>query len=361
MAIPPKLPELSDNTSVDNHHGGIAPTGKKIFFWIILAVLSVIFAEVTCYSSPYPFFDKWGLLVVLPLYGLHTLFLAGLILKNKSISLPILLLAGVLFGLYEAPITKVLWDPTWGGKETMIAGIAGLQTGVLTLFWHPWFAFILPLMVAELIFTSTDEILNTLPAFFQRWVKRPSGKIFSIILLAFFCGVNQGANTISIQSTLISTFEALGVFLLFALIWRIVSKNVRWRLRDLLPQGRELLIVGILLAALYGISLPLVRPEALPKNIYPYITIGAIYAFSIILLIRNVAKATNSDDSLHRVPQRFPWLLLLVFVSTYLLSSIFIFNTKPAANLVIIAAWGMGIIISIWVILHSLLSKKNHQ
>ncbi|PKN89770.1 MAG: hypothetical protein CVU45_05965, partial [Chloroflexi bacterium HGW-Chloroflexi-7] len=190
MAIPPKLPALSDNTSVDKHHGGIAPTGKKIFFWILLAVLSVIFAEVTCYSSPYPFFDKWGLLVVLPLYGLHTLFLAGLILKNKSISLPILLLAGVLFGLYEAPITKVLWDPTWGGKETMIAGIAGLQTGVLTLFWHPWFAFILPLMVAELIFTSTDEILNTLPAFFQRWVKRPSGKIISIILLAFFCGVN---------------------------------------------------------------------------------------------------------------------------------------------------------------------------
>ncbi|PKN83899.1 MAG: hypothetical protein CVU45_09240 [Chloroflexi bacterium HGW-Chloroflexi-7] len=180
-------------------------------------------------------------------------------------------------------------------------------------------------------------------------------------MLAFFCGVNQGANTISIQSTLISTVEALAVFLLFALIWRIISKNVRWRLRDLLPQGRELLIVGLLLAALYGISLPLIRPEALPKYLYPYITIGAIYAFSIILLIRNVAKATLSDDSLHRVPQRFPWLLLLVFVGTYLLSSLLIFNTKPAANLIILAAWGMGIIISIWVILHSLLSKKNHQ
>ncbi|MRR29815.1 hypothetical protein EG834_05730, partial [bacterium] len=302
MATPPKLPELSVTTPVVEIRGGSIETHKKIFFWIMLAVLSVIFAEVTCYSSPYPFFDKWGLLVVLPLYGLHTLFLSGLVFKRKSITLPILLLAGLLFGLYEAPITKVLWDPTWGGKETIFAGVAWLQTGVLTLFWHPWFAFILPLMTAELIFTSTDEVLSSLPGLIRNKAKRPTGKIVLVALLGFFCGINQGANTISIQSTLISTIESLGVFLVFALIWRLVSRNVRWRMRDLLPQGKELMVVGLLLALLYGISLPLIRPEALPKTWIPYMVIGMMYVVSITLLIRSLAKSHPAEEIAQRVP-----------------------------------------------------------
>ncbi len=359
MVTPPKLPEISVTTPVVEIRGGSVETRKKIVFWIILAVLSVIFAEVTCYSSPYPFFDKWGLTVVLPLYGLHCLFLSGLIFKKKAVTLPILLLAGLLFGLYEAPITKVLWDPTWGGKETMLGGVAWLQTGVLTLFWHPWFAFILPLMTAELIFTSTDEVMNTLPGFLKNKAKRSAGRVVLVALLACFCGVSQGANTISIQSTLISTVESLGVFLTFALVWKLISRNVRWRLRDLLPQGKELLVIGLLLALLYGISLPLIRPEALPKTLIPFIIIGIMYTTTILLLIRNLAQSKPFETLTQRVPQRFPWVMLAVFVIFYLASALLIFNTKPAAYLLIIAVWVLGITASLWTILRAFFHKKS--
>ena len=60
------------------------PLGRKLVFWLLLGVLSVIFAEVTCASSPYPFFDTWGLLVVTPLYTLHTLFWPGSSTKRKK-------------------------------------------------------------------------------------------------------------------------------------------------------------------------------------------------------------------------------------------------------------------------------------
>jgi len=79
---------------------------------------------------PVAFFNAWGILVVFPLYTLHTLVLAFLFFRRKQISLPVLFLAGMLFGLYEAYITKVLWNPTWGDAHIMVAGLAVVQTAV---------------------------------------------------------------------------------------------------------------------------------------------------------------------------------------------------------------------------------------
>src|SRR5689334_7015492 len=86
----------------------------KIIFWILLGVLSVIFAEVVSYSSPSPFFDAWVMLFTYPLYTLQTLVLASLIFRKHRVSWHILFLAGAIFGMYEAYVTKVLWNPTWG-------------------------------------------------------------------------------------------------------------------------------------------------------------------------------------------------------------------------------------------------------
>ena len=85
----------------------------RLLFWLILGAFSVFFAEVTAGSSPFPWIDAWGLFVVLPLYGLHVLFLAWIVVpRARRISLPTLFVAGALFGMYEAYITKVLFDPS---------------------------------------------------------------------------------------------------------------------------------------------------------------------------------------------------------------------------------------------------------
>ncbi|MBA4385203.1 MAG: hypothetical protein C0410_10750 [Anaerolinea sp.] len=353
MAIPPKLPEHSVNSPVMFNNGGIVPTRKKIFFWIILAVLSVIFAEVTCFSSPYPFFDGWGLMVVLPLYGLHILFLAGVIFRNKSISLPILLLAGLLFGLYEAPITKVLWDPTWGGKETMFAGIAWLQTSVLTLFWHPWFAFILPLLFGESLFSSTQEVFSVL--------SKPVRKILGLVLLALFCGINQGANSPSVPSTLISTAQALGVFLSFSLLCKLILKHTRYRLRDLLPKGKELIVLGVLLLIFYIAAGFLIRPEAFPHGLGPYLTILGIYLTTGILLWFNLKKSNPLEPVTQTIPSQFPWPGILLFVLVFIASSILFSFFKSTASMLILITWVLGILIGLGIVINSIfISIRSH-
>jgi len=86
----------------------------NILFWVLWGAISVILTEVVSFSSPFPFFTLWGVLVVFPLYTLHVLVLSWLIFRPKRLNLNILFLAGALLGMCEAYVTKVLWKPTWG-------------------------------------------------------------------------------------------------------------------------------------------------------------------------------------------------------------------------------------------------------
>jgi len=63
---------------------GAASRRRKWFFWIILGALSTFFAEVTAGSTPLPFFSPAGLLLVFPLYFLHTLFFFCVVWCGRS-------------------------------------------------------------------------------------------------------------------------------------------------------------------------------------------------------------------------------------------------------------------------------------
>jgi hypothetical protein len=89
------------------------PLRVRLVFWALMGALSVVFAEVVACSTPFPFIHPWGVLVVVPLYSLHTLVLAPLVFRRRMVRLTSLWLAGAIFGLYEAYVTKVLWHPGW--------------------------------------------------------------------------------------------------------------------------------------------------------------------------------------------------------------------------------------------------------
>jgi len=340
--IPPPMPLKQDPFPAQAAGRERIPLGKKLVFWLLLGILSVIFAEVTCASSPYPFFDKWGLFVVTPLYTLHLLFLSGLIYQKKKVTLPALILTGVLFGLYEALITKVLWDPTWGDKSSMLGGVAWEQTGVLVFLWHPWFAFILPLAIGERLFTSSGEVLEVFPAFLKR-----KGGLVSLILLGAFFGMTQGANSISFDATLLSTAEALGVFLAFSLLWKWINKGKSVYLRDLLPRGKNLVVIGLLLAILYGLTTFLVRNEALPRTIGPYLIIGSFYLIAIVLLVANLKKADIAEPMPRLQIGRFPWARIGIFVLAFLVSVVLFSWIKPITGVLIIILWVLGILFTL--------------
>ena len=103
------------------------PKKHQWLFWVILAAFSTFFAEVFSGSDMFPFFNAWGILVVVPLYGLHIILLASLVYRAEKPRFSSLVYAGMLFGLYEAYLTKVLWAPPWG-DPIIIAGFAPVET-----------------------------------------------------------------------------------------------------------------------------------------------------------------------------------------------------------------------------------------
>ncbi len=96
----------------------------KIFFWLILSAWSLFFAEVLSGSALFPFFDPWSLGIALPLYGLQVILLLTLIYRFGRPRFSLLVFAGMLLGLYEAWITKVLWQPPWGAALGLAGGVA---------------------------------------------------------------------------------------------------------------------------------------------------------------------------------------------------------------------------------------------
>ena len=106
-------------------------------------MISVVFVEVPAGSTMFPFFTVWGLLVVLPLYLLHSVFLAAVVFRFGRPRFWTLYAAGVLYGMYEAYITKVLWTSFRPeGPFVTLGGIAVFETILLVLYLHPLLAFV---------------------------------------------------------------------------------------------------------------------------------------------------------------------------------------------------------------------------
>jgi len=138
--------------------------GRKTAFWILIGIFSVMFVEVPACSTMFPFWTIWGVLVVIPLYLLHSVFLATVVFRFGRPRFWPLYAAGMLYGMYEAYITKVLWTSFRAeGPFYRFAGIALFETILLVFFLHAILAFVVPLLFTELLCTSSREIEQGLP------------------------------------------------------------------------------------------------------------------------------------------------------------------------------------------------------
>ena len=99
---------------------------KKLYSILLLGTLSMFFGEVFAGSSQTWFVHGWSLLVTFPLYLSHTLFFLILSFRFGKTSLRQLYFFGVLFGLYEAFITKVLWAGYMGETGPNMGTILGV-------------------------------------------------------------------------------------------------------------------------------------------------------------------------------------------------------------------------------------------
>ncbi len=284
---------------------------RKVAFWILIGMFSVMFVEVPVGSTMFPFFTIWGMLVVLPLYLLHSVFLVAVVFRFGRPNFWTLYSAGTLYGMYEAYITKVLWTsfrpegPVWS-----VGGIALIETIVLVLFLHPLLAFVVPMFFTEVLCTSSSEIAQGLPA----RVRASIGKhpVRWIGLLMAFLGLMQFINSPSVLQSFISGAGNC-VVLGLALRWWRKSGGAAWSLRELLPGAKGLRIFGAVLLGWYVLAGFAINRQSIPGILHGQLTIWLIYAGLLLIFVRCLrasrpASLASAEAGVSPgAPFRFSW------------------------------------------------------
>jgi len=264
------------------------PLRTKLIFWLLLGFLSVAIAEVSVASAPLAFINPVETVFLTLFYGSHLLVFAWLIFRKGWPSLTALWLGGVLFGLYEFYITKVMFTPPWGDSIRM-AHVDVLSIIVLALFWHPFMAFIYPLAIGETLGTRTRWVTGRLPEWFTGARRRTV--IAALVLAALLHGMMTGDAGIA----LVSTASALIAVYLVAGWWRRNERSRHWDLRSLLPNDRQGKVVAAVLLLQYAIFVPLWNTDRLPPAL-GHIVALLLYAGFFLLLFDAVAR-TSSDSA----------------------------------------------------------------
>ena len=257
----------------------------KVAFWLLLGVSSAAVAEVVSGSAPFVLLTPWGLLVTLPVYLLHAIFLAGVVYRYAgALRLEPIYLAGTLFGLYEAYLTKVLWTPTWEPIPIRVGGVHVFETILLVLLWHPVLAFVVPLLLVETLATRSRLVVSGLPRGLRtRLAGRPRR---AVAIGGLLLGLFQGS-VVPDPVTALGSAVATSILLAAALLaWRRRVGPDRYTVGELLPAGRELVALGVLLAAMYVAYGAGLRPAHLP-GLESQAAVWVLYlVFGALLLLR---------------------------------------------------------------------------
>ncbi|GLQ18539.1 hypothetical protein [Maritalea porphyrae] len=327
---------------------------KRLSAVLLIGCLSMLFGEVFAGSSRTWFVDPWGLLVTFPLYLGHVLLLLMVALKSNRVSLVSLYCLGMVFALYEAALTKVLWAGYWdstGEGFGHFAGISLAEFPMLVFFWHPVMSFILPIVAFQWL-TGAQLIADH-----HRFLRFSSSKFLLLIVLAAtissFLASGSGFDPVSANAAFFGS-----VLLILALA------------RGALGVGLSALVFGrlgnaILIALMivtYVIWLFLVFPERLPSEPIAYLAIGISYLVAIYLFLR--LEPAESAPKVVREMQ--PWHLLLL-IGVYVGSLNYWLVAPDAASSVLavlyLVLYGAGTLFFSWLIFrlvkNSLLAKRS--
>jgi hypothetical protein len=250
---------------------------RKILFWMMMAMMSVYGAEVISGSFPFPFFRAWGWEVLMPLYGLHLIVLATLVFKWGRPDFRTLYLAGMLLGLYEAYITKILWLPRWFGALS-VAHLGVAEVLILVFWWHPFMSFIFPLMAGERLLTTDRRI--TVPKTWQPLL------IIGGLLELFLIGSLANTPAVMLRSVLLSLVPIAGLVLL----WRWTGWHHRTTIQMMMPEKGSFALLTVALGTLYLILGRIISPEHLPP-LGQQVGIWIFYAIVLVFFVRALRRS----------------------------------------------------------------------
>jgi hypothetical protein len=281
---------------------------------VLIGFLSMVFAEAFSGSSILWFITRWAWFVTLPLYWSHALLFLNLAIRSKRTSVGQLYLWGILFGLYESWVTKVLWagyltEPPLLGT---VFGFAIAESIVLLLFWHPIIAFVLPILVFQILAqagnTSNEGMETAFPthtSFLQRSRRNSVFYLYAFIIGSLFMTVNSEYDFIAAGIT------ALGSLILVLIPYYLIKRrgggsfsiqSLRLGKKGLTVTAAYVIltVTAAYVILLYAITFPILRPEGIP-GIETIIATFFIYVFVILLIYASPpveeSEFTPSADS----------------------------------------------------------------
>ncbi|MCF2136573.1 MAG: hypothetical protein K9W43_04955 [Candidatus Thorarchaeota archaeon] len=255
----------------------------------LLGLLSMTFAEVFSGSSPLWPFDLIIWLIAFPLYWSHILFFLGLAVRYHRFSIPHLYLWGILFGLYESWMTKVVW----GGfmvqtapPAIQILGIAVVETVMIIFFWHPLFSFIIPILAYQMLMRTNETDSSCLTGH-SKWLtpSRRNKTIGIVIAIMGGAGLAGGAgyDVVSVVPV------AIACTLLILIVYKLASRGESSHsIESIILGSKGLMLVGLFIAAYYALTFPTWLPERIPGA--DGIIVTLLFYIVIVLILRASPK-----------------------------------------------------------------------
>ena len=274
------------------------------------------------------FWHPWTLVVTYWLYFAHFFLFTTLAVRTGRTSLASLYLWGVLFGMYESWITKVIWHGYGGDGHFAMGSIGpfGFSEISMVFFFHPVISFLLPLAVTCLLCPPLRAIFPDLAWLTQKGRRGRAARAFLFVSFAPIMAMNSGGGINLISNALF----VVGCLLICLRLGRRAFQ---------LSSGRELVVfsrkgligLSIYLGLLYVVTYLRLRPDGLPSVGVQLLTF-AVYPVVIFGLWAHQARpiecegsASVDADELPRVRKWFVLLLLCAWTLTPLAGMPYLF------------------------------------
>lgn len=315
---------------------------SKAKSYLLLGVLSIVYAEVLSGSSTMWFIDLWSVFTTLPIYLVHIILLLIIAIRFKKMSLPALYLFGVIFGLYESFITKVLWAGYMNGDGLGLGSFLGvgiIEFPILVFWWHPVYSFILPILTYQLI---TGDVIVEHSNVLSKSIPKTIILIVAFFASGAFIAQGNGYNYLSANISLIGS-----IFILIILSRMVLKDKLDYKS---LGEG-NIYAWSIVIVIIYILSFIFILPERIPHEVVPYVTIIVAYIIAIIFIaLTNKTEITimQLDDNKHYGIKDLVILFFTVLIATNIMISIPVVSEKVIIPLFYFSYNIVGLILFIY-------------
>ncbi len=250
-----------------------------VFARLLIGLIVMICAELFSGASlKLGFWHPVTLILTYWLYFGHFFIFTTLAVRTGRTSLGALYLWGILFGLYESWITKVIWNGYGEDGKFVMGSIGpyGFSEISMVFLFHPVMSFILPLAVACLLCPPLRALFPDLA-----WLTG-KGKVARVVqgyLVLSFVPIiamnSRGPANLALNVAL--------VLVVMVILLRLARPALS------APDGRPIVVFGrrgcvglcVYLAILYGLTYPQLRPEGLPSIAVQSLTF-VFYAVAVL-------------------------------------------------------------------------------